>query len=799
MHLITDLALILIVAGITTLIFKRLKQPLILGYILAGFLTGPHMPYTPSVEETTSIQTWSEIGVIFIMLTLGLEFSFKKIVKMGLGPIIAALCVIFFMITLGSFVGRLFGWSSMNSLFLGGMVAMSSTTVIYKALDELGLRQQKFAGVVLSVLILEDILGILLMVILSAMAVSNKFEGTALMGSLMGLAFFLILWFVIGIYVVPQVFRRNSKWIGRETLLVVSVGLCFLMVVLAEKAGYSAALGAFMMGSILAETTEAERIEHLVSPVKDLFGAIFFVSVGMLVDPAILITYWLPILSIIAVILIGQTVFGSLSFLISGQPLKVAMQCGFSLTQIGEFSFILASLGVTLGVTSDFLYPVVVAVSIITTFTTPYMIRSAEPAFGWLHSRVQRLPLSARLLRQGNTMRNHDVSAMIRHHDDGQVVQETSLWRRLLTELLISTVAYFVLSWAAIGISLSTFLPSWRGLLGEDIGSFICGMLTLVAISFFIRPIVMRKLRSDEVKQWRSQGDKRYLVGFGLTLLVRFMIATSTVFYVLDYLFPFRWYWLVPAAILTVLSVCLERVGKRKNRLSLWVKYGSLRMERIFRQNFRQREVRARAHRPGYANTLRRRDVHLSQLALPEGSDWGGCTLSELKFGNSDGVMVAAIIRGQGRLNIPDGNTRLFPGDRLEVLGDDESLDALARRMNAEVSELTPNDQAHRLVLRQLLIGKASPFAGKSLFQSGIREQFQCMAVGIEDNSGDNETLDLATTDRPIRMGDTLWVVGEEDDVRRLAEANRMPDIPELPHAPSNTAQLSLFPPTVEN
>lgn len=759
MHLITDLALILIVAGVTTLIFKRLKQPLILGYILAGFLTGPHMPYTPSVEETTSIQTWSEIGVIFIMFTLGLEFSFKKIVKMGLGPIIAALCVIFSMITLGSMVGRFFGWTLMNSLFLGGMVAMSSTTVIYKALDELGMRQQKFASVVLSVLILEDILGILLMVILSTMAAVGSLEGAQLVGSLAQLAFFLILWFVVGIFVVPQVLRRNSKWISRETLLVVSVGLCFLMVVLAEKAGYSSALGAFMMGSILAETVEAENIEHLVSPVKDLFGAIFFVSVGMLVDPSILLHYWLPILSIIAVILIGQTLFGTLSFLISGQPLKVAMQCSFSLTQIGEFSFILATLGVSLGVTGDYLYPVVVAVSIITTFTTPYMIKAAGPVYAVVERMLPKV-VAERL-----TTGRQQASAQ-------DAEQEESRWKRLLSSLLVTTTAYFVLAWAAIGICFSTVLPFSRGVLGHWPGNIACGLVTLVAIAPFVRPIVTKKLHGDEVKYWREVHSLPNLAGFGLVLLARFALATATVWYVLEFLSPARWYWHVLLAAILVLLICIERIRRHKNRVCLWVKYVSIRMERTFLRNFRQREIRARAKRPGYANTLQRHDVHLSQLSLPEGSLWGGKTLMELNFGHEDGVMVAAVIRGTGRINIPDGNTMLFPGDRLEILGDDESLDALAHRMNIEVSELTPNDQPHRLMLERLRIGKQSPFAGRSLYSSDIRSRYQCMAVGFENKAEGTDTLELATSDRPIWPGDVIWIVGEEEHIRTLVRAN---------------------------
>lgn len=378
--LIADLALILICAGIMTLLFKKLKQPLVLGYVVAGFLASPHMAYTPSVMDTANIQTWADIGVIFLLFALGLEFSFKKIVKVGGAAIIAACTIIFCMILLGVTVGTGFGWKRMDCIFLGGMIAMSSTTIIYKAFDDLGMRKKQFTGLVLSVLILEDILAIVLMVMLSTMAVSHNFEGTEMLGSIAKLLFFLILWFVVGIYLIPGLLKRCRKLMSEETLLIVSLGLCFGMVVMAAHTGFSAAFGAFVMGSILAETVEAESIERLVKPVKDLFGAIFFVSVGMMVDPAMIVEYAGPIVVITLAVILGQSLFGTLGVLLAGQPLKTAMQCGFSLTQIGEFAFIIASLGVSLHVTSHFLYPIVVAVSVITTFLTPYMIRLAEPA-----------------------------------------------------------------------------------------------------------------------------------------------------------------------------------------------------------------------------------------------------------------------------------------------------------------------------------------------------------------------------------------------------------------------------------
>ena len=379
--LIADLALILICAGAMTLLFKRLKQPVVLGYIVAGFLASPNMPYMPSVTDLHGIHLWSEIGVIFLLFALGLEFSFRKILRMGAAPIIAACAIIMGMMLVGMFTGQLFGWSQMDCIYLGGMLAMSSTTIIFKAFDDMGLRQKRFASLVLSVLIIEDILAIVLMVMLSTLAVSKEFEGTQMLMSILKLVFFLVLWFVVGIYLIPLFLRKVKPLMSNETMLITSLALCFGMVVIASAVGFSAAFGAFIMGSILAETVEAEQIEHLVTPVKDLFGAIFFVSVGMMVDVALIAEYIVPILCIIVAIMLGHTLLSTGGFLLAGQPLKTAMQCSFSLTQIGEFAFILATLGTSLHVTSDFLYPIVVAVSVFTTFTTPYMIRLAEPSY----------------------------------------------------------------------------------------------------------------------------------------------------------------------------------------------------------------------------------------------------------------------------------------------------------------------------------------------------------------------------------------------------------------------------------
>lgn len=496
--LIKDLALILISAGIVTLIFKKLKQPLVLGYIVAGFLVSPHMPYTASVADMESIHLWADIGVMFLLFSLGLDFSFKKILKMGASPIISTITIIFFMSMTGVMVGRLFDWSKMDCIFLGGMLAMSSTTIIYKAFDDLGLRQQQFAGLVMSVLILEDILAIVMMVMLSAIASGNNPDGEQMIGSIVKIGFFLVLWLVVGIFAVPQILRKVRSIVNAEVLLIVSLGLCCAMAVFSSKVGFSSAFGAFIMGSILAETIEAERIEKLVEPVKNLFGAIFFVSVGMLVDPLILMEYAIPILTLVLAILIGQSVFGSLSFMLGGESLRSAMRCGFSMAQIGEFSFIIASLGLSLGVISDFLYPVVVAVSVITTFLTPYMIRLAIPAYNSLE---RRLP--SRLIQ----MLNH----LSMSHP---TTKEHSKWKKLLTQMTLNTVIYSILTTAVIAVMFTFVLPITRKLLpGWELhwyANAITAILTILLISPFLRAMVMKKNRSEEWKAlWAESNINR--------------------------------------------------------------------------------------------------------------------------------------------------------------------------------------------------------------------------------------------------------------------------------------------------
>lgn len=745
--LVKDLALILMVAGIVTIIFKKLKQPLVLGYIVAGFLVSPHMPYTMSVIDETDIKTWADIGVIFTLFSLGLDFSFKKIVKMGVSPIIATIVIVFAMMMLGISIGHGFGWSKMDCIFLGGMLAMSSTTIIYKAFDDMGLRQQKFAGMVMSVLILEDILAIVMMVMLSAIAGGNNPDGEQMIGSVIKIAFFLVLWFIVGIFAIPLFLRSVRKLINNETLLIVALGLCCGMAVLSTKVGFSSAFGAFVMGSILAETIEAEKIIKLVEPVKNLFGAIFFVSVGMLVDPKILIEYAIPILALVGSILIGQAIFGTFGFMLGGESLKSAMRCGFSMAQIGEFSFIIASLGLSLGVISNYLYPVVVAVSVITTFLTPYMIRLATPTY-----QVMEKHLPKRLIN----ILNHFAMS---HPSTTQ----QSKWKSLLRQMLINTVAYSILTAAVIALMFTFVLPFTRSLFpGWKLhwyANAITGILTLVLIAPFLRAIIMKKNHSNEWKRlWVESSINRIPLLF--TIVVRFVIALAFIFYICNYLTRFT------NALMIIIGIAVISLMIA----SRWTKKRSIKMERLFIHNLRSRDIMAQVNgekKPLYEGHLLDRDIHISDFDVPEDSSWGGKTLKELHLRERFGVDMSSIMRGSQRLNIPNGDTVIFPGDKLQVIGNDDQLQKFATALS---TDLIPEDleiEKREMKLRQLIISGKSEFCGKSLLESGIRDKYNCMVVGLEEGQ---ENLTKIAPTRTFEKGDILWIVGEESDLQKIME-----------------------------
>ena len=738
--LIEDLALILFSAGVITLLFKKLKQPLVLGYIVAGFLASPHLSYTPSVVDSENVHLWADIGVIFLLFALGLEFSFKKIVKVGGSAIIAACTIIFCMIFLGVSVGTLFAWSRMDCLFLGGMLAMSSTTIIYKAFADLDLFNKQFTQLVMSILILEDILAIVLMVLLSTMAVSNNVEGLDLLLSIGKLGFFLILWFVVGIWLIPLLLRKTRKLMSDETLLIVSLAMCFFMVVIAAQTGFSAAFGAFIMGSILAETVEAEHIDHLVKPVKDLFGAIFFVSVGMMVDPSMILEYAVPILAITLTILLGQSIFGSLGVLLSGQTLKTSMQCGFSLTQIGEFAFIIASLGVSLGVTSNFLYPIVVAVSVITTFLTPYMIRLAEPASDFVEAHLPE--------KWKHTLARYATGTRNVNHD--------SVWKRFLVNIVRNTVIYSIVCVAIVTISLNIVQPFVVGIIPGVWGNLLVAVITILFLAPMLRAIMVRGNHGKEFVALKKK--KKNHAPLLATVIIRVLIAIVFLMFVISSLFE------ISTALIFGLALILASVMI----ISRGLKHQSNIIENIFFKNLRSREVKAEylgTKKPDYAGRLMSKDIHLADFEVPAEVEWVGSTLKDLNFGKLYGVHVVSILRGKKRINIPKACDRLYPNDRIQVIGTDAELAKFSRILIPKMEFEEDIYERGEMILRQFVIDENSPFLGKNMIDSGIRNHYHCMIVGVERGS---DELHAANPHELFQFGDVVWIVGERTAVQSV-------------------------------
>ncbi len=744
--LITDLAIILASAGVMTLVFKRLKQPLVLGYIVTGIIAGPHFPLTPTVMDSGNIQTWADIGVVFLLFALGLEFSFKKLMKVGGPAIIAALTIIFGMVMLGYLVGIAMGWKQMDSIFLGGMLSMSSTSIIYKAFEDLGLRTQRFTGLVLGILVIEDLVAIVLMVVLSTMAVSQNFEGVEMFYSIGKLMFFLLLWFLTGIYIIPTFFRRTRLLMGDETMLIVSLGLCLLMVAFATYVGFSSALGAFVMGSILAETVEAETIERLVRPVKDLFAAIFFVSVGMMVDPNMIIQYIVPIVIIILTVVIGQSTFGTCGVMLAGQPLKTALQSGFCLTQIGEFAFIIAGLGTSMGVTSNFLYPIVVAVSVITTFLTPYMIRAAGPAYPFVDRHLPR-----------------KWKRILDHYSLGtRTVNHESNWKSLLTSLIRITVIYSVIIIAILIVALNILVPLVKAHFPGNWGSLLCAVAILLLMAPFLRAIVAKKNHSAEFQSLWADGNfnRAYLVSL---VVFRFVLVIVYIMIVMMSLFK--------ASIAILLGVAC--VVTALIFYSRYLKKQSIQIERNFLRNFRVREMYARRAGakvpPRFAGHLLSRDLHLSDFVIPAESLWAGKTLAELQLATRFDIMVVAIFRGQACLNIPGGKERIYPQDRIQVIGSDEQLERFGTTLQSMTIPPSDTDLTQsEMCLKQFIVTKDSLYNGKSIRESGIRDVHHCMVVGVERGKSSLRNPDADTV---FQEGDWVWVVGEETDVRHLFNA----------------------------
>lgn len=758
---IQDLALILISAGIFTILFKWLKQPIVLGYIVAGFFAGPHINHAlvkialdlfgsqgeniacyfakiPTVKDMENVTTWADIGVIFLLFALGLEFSFKKLLKVGGPASIATLINMGSMIVIGYGVGKLLGWKDMDSIFLGGMLSMSSTTIIIKAFNDMRLQKTKFANIVFGMLIVEDLAAILMMVLLSTVAVSRYFEGTELVNSLFKLLFFIFMWFVSGIYLIPSMLKKIKKHLNDETLLIITAGLCLGMVLFASSVGFSAALGAFIMGSILAETIESRHIEHLIEPLKNFFGAVFFVSVGMMIDLMVVWEYGSIVLLLTIVVLVGRVIFATLGVIASGQGLKVAVQSGFSLAQIGEFSFIIATLGMSLGVISNILYPIIVAVSVITTFTTPYFIKMSPAVSGYIEKHI---PAKWNKLISGYAS------------SDVNVVNRQNNWNKLLKNILMQVGIYITLSLAIMFLCKVYIIPVIIDSIPGIWGAVSSAVITLILIAPFLRAMIMKKNRSEAFRiLWNDSHFNRAVL---ISLIVlRIVIAIVLVSMVLFPLFSTAKVLLILIALAVTTGIILSQQLKKQSR----------KIEAHFLKNLSQKQIyeeKKTAIPSTVANDMRAKDVHIEEYEISPDSPIIGKTLLELEFKQKTGVSVITILRGNRKINIPGANEHIYPYDRIVVSGCDEELQKLTASIESRKSAGSYEDPPlHHISLSQYEIENGSSLIGKSIKELKLREKTETLIIGIERNE---KSIVNFSSDFTFQEGDTLLLAGEQE------------------------------------
>lgn len=733
--LINDLALILMTAGVVTLLFRKLKQPVVLGYLLAGFFVGPHFSLAPNVSDAPNIQIWSEIGIIFLLFALGLEFSFKKLMKVGGAASVTASIEVAFMVAVGALTGYLLGWSSMDSLFLGGVLAISSTTIIIRAFEEAGVKGQGFVNLVFGVLVVEDLIAILLLVLLSTVAVTQSFAGREMLISGGKLVFFLTLWFLGGIFLVPSVLRRAKPWINHETLLVMAVGLCFAMVVFATKVGFSPALGAFVMGSILAETVEAERIEHLIAPVKNLFAAVFFISVGLLIDPSVLVKYAGPIAIITIVTIFGKIVSTGAGSLISGRSLRQSVQAGFSLAQIGEFSFIIAGLGLSLKVTSDFLYPIAVSVSALTTFATPYLIRSSGKAAQAIE---KNLKPSWR-------------DALHRYSRNTGSVAATSAWSRLVRTYAMNAFLFGILM-TAVFLLIGEGVPRLAGWDTRDEGlhQALGFVIALFLSGPFVWGFAIRRPREEVIQTLWSNPRAHVpvaLLEISRVSLAAILIGTLSAEF-LDLSFALS----TAVGFGAILIFAFSRNLNATYQL----------LEKRFFTNLSARDGLISPSET--APALAPWDAHIVWFTVDPDAAVSGFSLAQLKIREQFGVTIAMIQRGTRRLVAPSADERLFPHDRLAVIGTDDRLAPFRDFIETPRGDLKAENETH-YALRPIEIDPASELVGRNVRESGLREKTKGLLVGIE-RAGEHILNPESTT--VLEAGDRLWIVGDTHAIRNL-------------------------------
>jgi CPA2 family monovalent cation:H+ antiporter-2 len=743
-HLISDLGLILGAAAVITIIFRWLKQPLVLGYIIAGMLVSPNFKFFPTIIEVENVNVWAEIGVIFLLFSLGLEFSFKKLAEVGGTSSVSALIEAVGMTGLGYLTGKLLGWPVMDCLFLGAALAVSSTTIIIKAIDELGLKKKKFATLVFGILIVEDLITIVLLVLLTTLSISRQFDGMEMLLSVLKLLFFLVLWFITGIFFIPSLLKRARAFMNEEILLIISIAMCFLMVYLAAEAGFSPALGAFVMGSLLAETAQSEKIEHLVKPVKDLFGAIFFVSVGMLIDMKMIGEYVGPVVLITLVCIFGKILTTGIGALVSGNSLKVSMQTGMSLAQIGEFSFIIASLGISAKATSAFLYPVIIAVSGITTFTTPYLIKASGPFYTWVD---KKLPEKWR-------------KSLLRYTSEATTISSTSDWQLVLRSFLINVIVFSVLLVAIVYVSSNFVLPLVEGYVDYNFGSITASFITMLLMAPFLWGLVIRNEKNESFA--RIYAQQKYRGPIWLMRGVKIALGLFFIVFLLDEFFS-----LSIALYGALVMIIVLTVFRRK----LQALYDSL--ENRFIANLNDKELQEELKiREDYATrrneALAPWDAHMTTFDVEPESSFVGKRLEELKWREQIGINIAMIKRGNLTILVPTKDDYIFPGDKLFVICTDTQEKKMNVILKAKLTDAIATEA--EVQLEKFTIGSNSPLIGKNIRESDIRTKHRGLIVGVEREG--KRILNPEST-LVFQEGDVVWIVGEKKQLQALLKLEK--------------------------
>lgn len=727
-ELIHDLGFILIAAAVVSLIFKRFKQPVVLGYLIAGVLVGPYISVTPTVVEADSLKIWAEIGVIFLLFGLGLEFSFKKLTQVGASASITAIFEVLFMVGLGFASGMFLGWTSMDSLFLGGILSISSTTIIVRALDELGLKGRRFVKLVFGALIIEDLVAVLLLVLLSTVAITRSFSGVELVLSTLKLIFFVLIWFVLGIYTLPIFLQKIRKYLNSETMLIVAIGLCLLMVIVATKTGFSAALGAFVMGSLLAETRDGKTIEHLLDPVKNLFAAIFFVSVGMMIDPTVLRDHFGVIIFLCVVTIVGKTFSTAFGALISGQSLRHSVQAGMSLAQIGEFSFIIATLGVTLKVTSEMLYPIAVAISGVTTFTTPYLIKLSDPFCAWIE---KHLPSEIK-----NRLEKYQIAV-----SNSAATKHESYWNLYGMKIVLNSVIVLALTFFARNY---LQIVTVQRLGPETWTQIVLTLSILILASPFLWALTIGRGASEY-----SQGNKSLETAIGI---LRMFLGLFFVSFIIWQLIPIGVSPFIVFA-LFVFSFVFMRLSK-----PLYLK-----MESVFISNLDDKQKSSHKERPQLAPW----DATLAEYILSPDSELVALTLRECALKEKYGVTVALIERGHKKIIAPSRDEFLFPYDGLFLIGTDEQL-AKAQAVIEVKRDDSALEELEVYGLESLLLTETSSYRGKSIRDCGLREHVNGLIVGLERNGKRILSPDSSTI---LHSDDLIWIVGDKNKIKSLKAA----------------------------